>query len=445
MQIRVRKLRENLTLLQSLVPKKPTLEVLSNVLIKDGVITATDLENRVSLRLDEAHGSCLLLPYKSAMEFLKYVPGDELLTVELNEKKLNFSWDSGSASFDTKDAEDYPPLELKEPTSSGLLDGDLLVTALATAVPYCAVDSTRPVLSGVTLYLGNVLQIAGADGFRMSFQSLNLSYLNPVTKTIVIPAGTIAILQDLWKKEPSQVGLAGDLISQITAKREVELNLYGEENINTMEMKFGRVTLVSRLIAGNPPDHLSLLNNFEEPIKVRFMGPDMYNAVRRVRGLAKEAAGIARLVWDESRMTVSAVSGSSGGEVKAVFPVEASSTPGRIAININYLTDYFADKPGMVTMGKSSNTGAPALFHYGNRPIVAVMPMQVQWGDEPSAEQPPADSETAATEENPGPEIGEEYPVKHGDEERDNKQTEPVKKTRESEPTKKHRGRLKKP
>ena len=284
MQIRVRKLRDDLSLLQSLVPKKPTLEILSNVLVKDGALTATALEARVSLHLGEANGSCWLMPYKSVMEFLKYVPGDELLTVDPNSKKVNFSWNNGSASFDTKDAGDYPSLDLKEPSSSGLLDGDQLVAALATAVAYCSTDSTRPVLSGVTLYLGPLLQVAGADGFRMSFQSLNLSY--PVNKTIVIPAGTIAILEGLWKKEPAQVGMANDLISQKTAKRQIELSLYEEENINTMEMKFGRVTLVSRLIAGNPPDHLSLLNNFEEPVKVRFMGPDMYNAVRRVRGVA---------------------------------------------------------------------------------------------------------------------------------------------------------------
>jgi len=276
----------------------------------------------------------------------------------------------------------------------------------------------------------------------MSFQSLNLSY--PVNKTIVIPAGTIAILEGLWKKEPAQVGLASDLISQITAKRQIELSLYEEENINTMEMKFGRVTLVSRLIAGNPPDHLSLLNNFEEPVKVRFMGPDMYNAVRRVRGVAKDASGIVRLLWDESRMTVSAVS-SSGSEVKAIFPVEAGSTPGRIAINAQYLIDYFGDKSGMVTMGKSTNTGAPLLFHYGSKPIVAVMPMQVQWPDDtPETEESKEEVSDSEVE-------GVEEPVKEA--EGDNAEEpvaveaaveDPATETTEASEKPKHRGRKKK-
>ena len=176
MQIRVRKLRDDLTLLQSVVPKKPTLEILSNVLVKDGALMANDLEAMVSLRLKEANGACWLLPYRSVLDFLKYVPGDELITIDPNGKKVSFSSNNGSASFDTKDAGDFQLSELKEPLSTGLLTGDVLIPALVTAIKYCATDQARPVLSGVTLYLGNVLQVAAADGFRLSFQSLNLSY-----------------------------------------------------------------------------------------------------------------------------------------------------------------------------------------------------------------------------------------------------------------------------
>jgi len=47
MKIRVDKLRANLALLQPVVPKKPTLPVITNVLVKYGLMAATDLENTV--------------------------------------------------------------------------------------------------------------------------------------------------------------------------------------------------------------------------------------------------------------------------------------------------------------------------------------------------------------------------------------------------------------
>lgn len=407
MQIRVAKLRDKLNLLQSAVPRKPTMDILSNVLIKDGTITATDLEARISIGLKEANGSCWLLPYKPVMNFLKYVPGDELLTIDPNhDKKVLLSWEDGSASFETKDPSEYPLLELTDPMSSGMVDGDILVAALSAAVKYCATTADRAVLTGVTVYLGNVIQVAAADGFRLSFQSLNLKYLDPVTKYIIIPATTVAILDDLWKKEPAQVGLANDLISQITAKRQLELSVYGKENADTIMAKFGKVTLASRLIVGNPPDHLALLNNFKEPIKTILLGPDLFNAVRRVRSVATGGSGIVRLEWDESKMTVSAAD-SDGAEVSARIPIQAGSTPGRIAINVSYLMDYLADKTGIIVMGKSENAAAPALFHYGNRPVVALMPMQVKWGDEePETEEKNAsDSNIETADESGEPEV----------------------------------------
>ena len=390
MQIRISKLRDKLSLLQSVVPKKPSLGILSHVLVRNSEIIGTDLETRVSIHLDEANGANILLPFKSVMDFLKYVPGDETITIEPKDKKVDFTWKGGSASFETKDPVNFPELNLKEPISSGMINGDRLIEALVAAVKYCSTEVTKPVLSGVTLYLGNVLQVAASDGFRLSFQSVNLSYQHPTAKTIVIPSRTIAILEDLWKKEPAQAAAANDLISQITASRELELSLYTvKEAVSTMVVKFGKITLSSRLIAGTPPDHLALLNNFKEPNKALFLGPDLYRAVKRVSGVAKDGSGIVRMEWDESQMTVSSGNKAFGSIISDKIPIQVGSIPGRIAINVSYLLDYLADKSGLVTIGKSEDVKAPVLLHYGNRPIVALMPMAVKWDDEqPVAEKP---------------------------------------------------------
>ena len=80
--------------------------------------------------------------------------------------------------------------------------------------------------------------------------------------------------------------------------------------------------LTSKLIAGTPPDHLALLNNFHEPIKVKLMAPELRNAVRRLVGIARDGTGIVRLKWTETAMTVSARS-EEMGEVSAEIPVPA--------------------------------------------------------------------------------------------------------------------------
>ena len=271
MQIRVDKLRANLALLHPVVPKKPTLPVIANVLVKDGRMAATDLENTVSVAVPEAREE-LLLPYRSVSELLKYVPGDEMLTIEPNGKTIKLSWKGGSAAYEVLDVQDYPEVtRMPEFQAEGDLNGDLLLEALLSALPYCATESTRPVLSGVTVYLGNVLQIAGADGFRLSYQSLKLSY--PIQQTIILPANTVKVLEHLWHKSPATVPLESSLVRQLTAARPLKLSL--AEGV--ADFQFGNIRLSAKLIAGTAPDHLALLNNFREPIKVKLMAPELRN------------------------------------------------------------------------------------------------------------------------------------------------------------------------
>jgi DNA polymerase-3 subunit beta len=352
--------------------------------MKDGRMMATDLENTVTLTVSEVQGA-FLLPCRAVTELLKYVPGDEMLTLDSEGKKIKLSWKGGSAAYEVKEVQDFPETPRLEFKAEGHLNGDALIEALLSALPYCATESARPVLTGVTLYLGTVLQVAAADGFRLSYQSLKQSY--PVQQTLILPATTAKVLEYLWEKMPARVPLESDLIRQLMAIREIKFSL--AEGI--ADFQFGSIRLTSKLISGTAPDHLALLNNFREPIKVKLLAPELRNAVRRLAGIAKDSTGIVRLKWTESAMTVSARS-EEVGEVNADIPVQPESIPGKVALNVKYLLDYLEGKEGLITLGKDEGA-SPALFHYGTKPVVAIMPMQVKWEeDQPVSEEPKAET-----------------------------------------------------
>ena len=147
MKIRVIKLRETLSLLGPVVPKKPSLPILSSVLVKEGQVTATDLETAVSIGMLEAEEP-LLLPYRPVMELLKHVPGDEVLTIGAEKGKVALSWSGGKASYLTKRPESYPPPREVKPKAEQSVEGDDLVVALVTASGYSATETSRPVLTG---------------------------------------------------------------------------------------------------------------------------------------------------------------------------------------------------------------------------------------------------------------------------------------------------------
>ena len=407
MQIRVDRLREDLKLLQPVVPKKPTLAVLTSVLLRDGQAVATDLEETIILDAPEVEGE-YLIPHQPVLELLKYVPGNELLTIESEGKSLHLTWNGGKADYDASEPKDYPPVPEPETRAEGKFDGDHLVAVLTSVAGYCATDQARPVLSGVTLVLGETIEAAAGDGFRMAYQTLPSSL--PVEETVIVPTGFIRLLAHLWSKAPPAVPMESSLVRQITAKRELELAL----SDGILTARFGKVTLIGKLIEGTPPSWIQLIPQ-ETPLKVRVFASDLERAVHRLQGIAKDGTGIVRLVWTENALTVSARSADKGG-VEAEVAIQTEGGPGRIAINVSYLLSYLKGREGLLTMC-ARNESSPILLRHGTSPWVVIMPMMVQWepgvegeeaeaeGEEPKAEVEEAEEPKEPAEPEAPPEV----------------------------------------
>lgn len=367
MQMRVETLRETLGLLKPVVPRKPSILVLKNILIKHGKAVATDLETMVILELPEADGECLM-PHREVLDLLRYVPGNDQVTVEARGKSLHLTWDGGNASYDVAEVEDYPPVVEVKAAAEASLAGDSLVTALASIADYCATEKDRLVLSGVTLGLGERIEVAAGDGFRLAYQTLPISF--PAEDRVIVPKGTIEALAHLWARVSPTPPLAGSLIERITARRELQLAL-GD---GRLRLAFGRATVIAQLIKGTPPNFAQLIPG-EVSQEVRFFAPDLERAVRRLHDVARDSSGIVRLTWTDTSLTATAKS-EKKGEVKAEVPVQAAG-PGRIGLNASYLLNYLNGREGVVTMGVRDQ--GPVLFRHSSSPLVLIMPMSVQW------------------------------------------------------------------
>lgn len=375
MQVRVDRLREALTLLQPVIPRKTALPVLENILLKDGEAVATDMEVMISLSLPEIEGECLI-PHHSALELLKYVPGNETLSIEQVGKKIKFSWDGGKASFDSPEPKDYPGISEVKAGVEGEVDGDSLVSALMSVVGYCSTDTSKPVLNGVNLSLGEKLIAAGADGFQLGYKELPISF--PAEEQLIIPAYAVRILDDLWDKLPHDLPLEDNLISQVLSKRKITLVLEDSKKGDRQKLvaRFGRATVIIKLIQGSAPDLKHLIPE-DTPTKIRLFAPDLERAVRRVKDVALDSSGIVRFTWTENAMTVAARS-EKKGDIEADIPVQTEGEPGRTAISVKYLLNYLKGREGLVVMGVRG-TQEPVLFWHSTSPLVLLMPMFIQW------------------------------------------------------------------
>lgn len=375
MQVRVDRLRETLKLLEPVVPRKPTLNVLENILLRDGEAVATDLEIMLVLALPEIEGECLI-PHHSALELLKYVPGNEMLSIEQSKKNLELSWDGGKASFDSTDPKDYPQASEVKIAAEGEVDGDSLVPVLKSVVDYCSTDVSKPVLNGVNLSLGESLIAAGADGFQLGYKELPISF--PAEEQVIIPAYAVRILDDLWDKVPHDVPLEDNLVNQVLSKRKITLALEEpkKEDRQKLVARFGRATIVIKLIQGKAPNLKQLIPE-DTPTKIMLFAADLERAVHRVKDVAQDSAGIVRFTWTENTMTVSAKSEKKGA-IEAEVSVQTEGESGRTALNVKYLLNYLKGREGLVSMGVRG-TQEPVLFRHSTSPLVMIMPMFVQW------------------------------------------------------------------
>jgi len=387
MEIRVEHLRNALGIVKPAVPRKPTLDILKNVLIKDGQMMATDLESMVIIDMPEADEN-FLLPYEEVLKMLKYVPGYEKLQMHTKRGKLTLSWSEGEATYPTQDLEEFPAIPDFEVKDEADIDGDTFIPALSSALPYVATGSDRPVLNGVTVQFGGPIEVSAGDGFRMAHIVLPIKF--PAEYTTILPAAAVTTLVHVMAKTPRTPPHGDNLTEIVLAKRQLRVALDGKRGLR---VGFGSgFSVIVKLVEGNPPAWLKLIPKDEPILKTQLFARELETAVRRVSDVASQNSGIVRFQFQDGTATVSAK--ADGREVSAKISVlDIQGAPNRIALNVGYLTEYLSDKDGIVTLSWTGGK-APASFQHPKSPKVLIMPMEAEWDEPPPSAQ--AEPEAAA-------------------------------------------------
>jgi len=404
MDIQVARFREVLGLLKPVIPRNPTLKVLTHVLIKDGKAVGTDMDTMVIVQVPEADIECLF-PYTDVVKMLQYVQGLEYLHIEPRNGKVTMSWSDGSSTFSAGDPLDFPSLPEFVPTVEADIDIDTLIPAMYEALAFAATETSRPVLQGVTLVMGDEVAVAAGDGYRMAHKVLPLSF--PQESINVVPAGSVNALKLLWDKTPRTPPASDSLIPIIVAKKQASVALDGKTGLRFV---FGdSTTAIVKLVDGSPPDWLKLMPKKEPVLKASVMGSQLELAARRVLSVAMMGKKIVRLVFNDDSVTVSAKYDDQ--EIESTIEVLVSKgAPNKVGLDVSYLLEYLKGKEGLVTLSWESR-GTPLLFNHQNTPTVLIMPMNVDWDEakvEPAQE---ADGESVEEAEAEPVEEAEGEPV----------------------------------
>jgi len=205
--------------------------ILANVLLADGVLTATDLEVRIDVEIDY-HGPAMLLPHGRLSAILSAAGGDEV-TLTQEDSKCVVTCGNGTWTLPTEDAAEFPTWAVTGGKPVCRLPADQFCRAVAGVVYACDEESSRYALGGVCLDVhGGTVTLVATDGRRLSSVECEVDQAVDDGQTLV-PARALGIMQRL---------AAG-------SEGAVQLEASGTECVMTVE----GTTVTARLLEGKFP------------------------------------------------------------------------------------------------------------------------------------------------------------------------------------------------
>jgi len=368
-------LNQGLNIVGKAVATRTTLPITNNVLLATDQsrlkLVATNLEMAISCWIGakvEEEGA-ITIPAKLLSEFINSLPNDKVdISLSPKTKTLGLKCARFEARISGVDAKDFPPIPKIDEGITTQVEVEALRQGITQVVFAAATEESRPVLTGVdTIFDGDLLTLAAADGFRLAVYKLPI--VTPVSQRteVIIPARTLAEL------------------NRLMAEQEEAVKITVNPNKSQIVFYLKNIELVSQLVQGTFPQYSQLIpQSYTTRVVVNVA--EFMRAARTASIFARDGSGIVRLViapgveLTPGKMTVSARSeevGDDVGEIDASVDGEES----KIAFNGKYLTDVLSVLGEAQVSLETTNPSSPGVI----RPvgvdnyIHVIMPMFVQW------------------------------------------------------------------
>lgn len=336
--MRVSVLQENLqkalSIVSRAVPSRPTLPVLSNILLttEDArlKLSATNLELGINVWIGakiEQEGS-ITVPARLLYDLVSNL-SPERIDMELNTRTLTLTLRCGGTTTNIKgiDASEFP-LVPEADANLGIAVPAQEFRRMINQVTFAAAhDETKPVLTGILTRLeGNDLMMSSTDGFRLSERKTVLEAGGKQALTMVIPSRTLTEVGRIISDSDEEV-----LISIPEGRSQVMFHLRD-------------VDVVSSLVEGAFPDYQRVIpRSFQTSTTV--YTDELLRACKRSEVFAKDNAYTTRMTitppsdgMGPGEVRVKAQSNEKGDN-ESMIDASVDGVGVEISFNIKYLID----------------------------------------------------------------------------------------------------------
>ncbi len=350
---------------QSVVERRNTIPILSNVLIEardDGSIRlmATDLDLQVdeSVPANVTQAGATTVSAHTLFDIVRKLPEGSQVEIAAAEGKMQIVAGRSRFSLSTLPRDDFPVIAEGELPTRFELPAATLRQIIEKTRFAISSEETRYYLMGIFLHIvDDQLRAAATDGHRLARVTVSKPDGADGMPDVIVPRKAVAELYRLLEELEGTV----------------------EISLSPTKIRFGlgSAILTSKLIDGTFPDYNRVIPTAND--KLLKLDPKSFSAgVDRVSTIASEKTRAVKMSLDRDKVTLSVTSPENGIATEEL-PADYGADGLEIGFNARYLLDILGEIDGDTVEVHLADAAAPTLLRENDKSnaLYVLMPMRV--------------------------------------------------------------------
>ena len=360
---------KSLSVAHSVIERKNTLPILSNVLleIKQKKLNIIDkdldlvFKDTISDLVVEKEGNTTISA-TILYDLLRKLPSNLDVTFDLeNQNKLKISAKNSKFNLLCLPTDDFPNFASNFQTEGLELDGKKLLSLLNKTKISMSNDDTRHYLNGIFIHStasnkNSYLTGVATDTHRLSSSSMPVKE-NSAFKPFILPKKTVFQLCNLLEENNEKVSMSvGD---------------------GKIQFKLGNSSIVSKVIDGKFPDYKKVVPKNNNKV-LNVVAKDFINSVERVITVSIDRKEGVKITLEKDNIQLF-VTSSSSGEGKETLSASYNAEGLTVSFNARYLLDIASEIEDENLIMNLNDATSPVLIQdkSDNHSYYVIMPMKI--------------------------------------------------------------------
>jgi DNA polymerase-3 subunit beta len=350
---------------QSVVERRNTIPILSNVLLEareDGSLRlmATDLDLQVdeTIPANVSQPGATTVSAHTLFEIVRKLPEGSQVELSAAEGKMQVVAGRSRFNLSTLPRDDFPVIAEGELPTRFELPAATLRQIIEKTRFAISSEETRYYLMGIFLHVvDDQLRAAATDGHRLARVTVSKPDGADGMPDVIVPRKAVTELHRLLEELEGTV----------------------EISLSSTKIRFGlgSAILTSKLIDGTFPDYNRVIPTAND--KLLKLDPKSFSAgVDRVSTIASEKTRAVKMSLDRDKVTLSVTSPENGVATEEL-PADYGSDGLEIGFNARYLLDILGEIDGDTVEVHLADAAAPTLLRENDKSnaLYVLMPMRV--------------------------------------------------------------------